>query len=100
MVKSNLNGPQKKQLWKILADYDEEIKKKPPFIKDFKFKNDLLKPVVPRIVKPYPISISMLNKAKAKIQELVDQGMLTKVDSAVHTHPASFLKRQLESCDC
>ena len=88
--RSDLPETFKQQLVNLLLYYMHIIALKPSFIKDYLFTNELVKAVVPRIVKPYPIPLKMLAMAKEKIQSMVDSGILTRVKSALHTHPAFF----------
>ena len=73
-----------------LLSYIFKIIDKPQFIKDYFFTNDLIKPIAPKILKPNPIPITMRDKAKAKIDGMVEDELLTPIANAMRTLPAFF----------
>eukprot|EP00834_Sanchytrium_tribonematis_P007279 NODE_637_length_5155_cov_0.185127.p1 type:complete len:324 gc:universal NODE_637_length_5155_cov_0.185127:1984-2955(+) len=87
---SSMSQKGKKELMNILKFYLKSIKSKPNYIKGNFFKNDLFKPVVPKIVKPYPVPYKLPQKAQEKIAKMVKEGILTKFLSASYTHPGFF----------
>ena len=93
IVDAQLSETGKVELMNILNFYSNNIKTKPNYIKDYFFKNGLIKPVVTRIVKPYPVPYKLLKKAKATINDMVKAGILVKVSGASHTHPGFFGKK-------
>ena len=66
--KSELDDLGNSILMNDLLSYIFKIMDKPQFIKDYFFTNDLIKPIAPKILKP--------NKAKAKIDGMVELPML------------------------
>ena len=88
--RSDLTGDYVKQLVNLLLFNLTAIVAKPKFIKDYLFSNELVSKVIQRIIKPYPIPLKMLSDAKAKMKNMVADGILSKVNSVIHTHPAFF----------
>ena len=68
----------------IINNSDNKIKKKPPNINYY---------FVTRTVTPNQIPIALLDKVEDKINEMLEAGILTKVESAKHTHPAFLAKK-------
>ena len=92
-ITTDFTGGNRTKLTRLVDFYAKSVVNKPNYIKDYEFKNNIIKPIPQRIVKPYPIPFKMLDEAKAKVDEMVKLGVLEKVESNAYTHPGFFGKK-------
>ena len=87
---NELSPVHKKELSKLVEFYTSSIEQKPNYVPNYLFNNDLIKLIPPRVCRPYSTPVAMIDAAQAKIEQMIQDGFIEKVNSSVYNNPAFF----------